>query len=422
MKRILLLLQKHFFDDALDYRVRIFNTLAFIGIAAGVIFFFSALFLEGSIVNALTNLLASVFAIGLLLFAKRSGQYQLCFVATVVVVFMVLFPILFFTTGGYHSGMPAFFVFAVGFTVLMLEGWWRNLFVLAELVLYASICVYSYLVPSAVNPFASEMDAAMDIVISFVAASFALALAIGQHIAVYRRKQERLEQLDREKTELFGEISHEMKTPLAVVSSLAYSMREKLEDIPQAQGAVADAMLIATEADRLAMLVSQVLDLAQISEGRMVRQKAACHIDEIIHSAMATHFSISLNQNRIDIKIDDGLSPVWADAPRIEQVIVNLVANAERHTSNGRIVISARQHGAYVSISVADNGRGIPKDQIPLIFERYYTGSSDTGTGLGLYICKHIVQAHDGRLGVESQLGQGSTFRFTLPAYQGRAQ
>lgn len=206
-----------------------------------------------------------------------------------------------------------------------------------------------------------------------------------------------------------------MKTPLSVISVLAYDMRDKYEKIPQAKDAVANSMLIATEADRLAMLVSQVLELTQIAEGRMVRNKKPCNIDEIIHSAMATHFVVSLRGNRIDVKIEDGLPAVIADAPRIEQVVVNLVANAERHTSNGHIVVSAHRHGAGIAVVVSDNGDGIEKEKIPLIFERYYTGRQDTGSGLGLYICKHIVEAHSGQIAVQSQPGKGSVFTFTLP-------
>lgn len=419
MKHCFAWLKKTYFHDDMDFRVRIFNALALLGIALGIVFCAVALFAGAGLVNAFANLAAAALAAALLVFAARTGRYQLCFSITVVAVFMVLFPVMFFTTGGYHSGMPAFFVFAVGFTVLMLEGKKQVVMAVAELALYGSICLFTYYHPEAVTAFATEQDAAFDIITSFLAASAALALAIGQHIDVYNRKQQRLERLDREKTELFGNISHEMKTPLAVVSTLAYAMREKFEEMPQAKDAVADAMLIATEADRLAMLVSQVLELAQIAEGRMVYTKKLCNIDEIIHSAMVAHFAVSLRGNRIDLKIADGLSPVMADAARIEQVVVNLVANAERHTSKGHIVVSAFQRGAKIAVAVTDSGVGIEKEKIPLIFERYYTGAQDTGTGLGLYICKHIVEMHEGEITVRSRPGKGSVFTFTLPVAAG---
>lgn len=414
MKKLLLWAKQTYFHDGLDFRVRIFNTLAFIGTGAGFFFAVWALATGAGVVNSLANLAASALAIGLLVFARRTGLYQLCFLVTVVAVFLVMFPVMFFSAGGLHSGMPAFFVFAVAFTVLMLEGKTRVVVTALQLALYVAICLVALYWPGTVTPFPTQAEADMDIVIGFVAASAALALAIGQHIAVYDREQKRLQQLDREKTELFGNISHEMKTPLAILSTLAHTMRGKFESIPQAQGAVADAMLIETEADRLGMLVSQVLELAQISEGRMVRDKKPCNIDEIIHSAMGAHFSTSLSGNRIDIKIDDGLPAVWADAPRIEQVVVNLVANAERHTRDGRIVVSAFLRDSGVAVEVQDNGEGMDKEKIPLIFERYYTGAKDTGTGLGLYICKHIVEAHGSKIAVQSKPGQGSTFTFAL--------
>lgn len=415
MKKNISQLIKAYFGDELDFRVRVFNSLAFIGIALGLVFSFVSLFTGGGVFNAFANLGASVLAVGLLVFARKTGRYRLCFTITVIAVFMVLFPIMFFTIGGYHSSMPAFFVFAVGFTVLMLEGKMRLVFTVAEIVLYAIICVVAYNYPQWIPAFATEQDLASDIIIGFLGAAAALALGIRQLITVYDHKQKRLEQLDREKTELLGNISHEMKTPLTVITTLAYDMRDKFEKIPETQDAVENSLLIATEAERLAMLVSQVLQLTQLEEGRMVRDKKPCNIDEIIHGAMAAHFTHSLKGNRIDIKIEEGLAPVLADAARIEQVIVNLVANAERHTSKGNITVSAQSRGEGVLITVSDTGAGIEKEKIPLIFERYYTGANDTGTGLGLYICKHIVNAHGSKIHVQSEEGKGSTFMFSLP-------
>jgi signal transduction histidine kinase len=410
-------LREKYFHKDLDFRVRIFNTLAFIGIAAGIVFCAVAFVTDAGVANALANLAASAVAVFLLLFANRTGRYQLCFLITVIAVFIVLFPVIFFTSGGYHSGMPAFFVFAAVFTVLMLEGKRRIVVTLIEIALYVSICLFAYRYPATVNAFASEEDMTTDIISGFILASLALAFAVGQHIIIYDRERKRLERLDREKTELFGNISHEMKTPLAVLSSLAHTMRTKFEKIPQAQEAVADAMLIAAEADRLAMLVSQVLELTRVEEGRMVREKAPCHIDEIIHRAMAAHFAVSGNGNRIDIQIDGKLPPLLADAPRIGQAVANLAANADRHTRGGHIVISASRAGAFVRVSVKDDGCGMEKEMLPLIFERYYTGAGDTGTGLGLYICKHIIEAHGGKISVDSAPGKGSDFVFTLPVY-----
>lgn len=154
----------------------------------------------------------------------------------------------------------------------------------------------------------------------------------------------------------------------------------------------------------------------------MVIEQKPCHLDEIIHTTIDMHYPIlNKNYNRLDIRIEDNLPEVSADPARISQVIVNLISNAIRFTINGRITVSAESTGDFVTISVSDTGMGISAERLPFIFDRYVNrqktgGGQDTGTGLGLYICKHIVEAHGGRISAESEEGKGTTIRCTLPA------
>lgn len=144
-----------------------------------------------------------------------------------------------------------------------------------------------------------------------------------------------------------------------------------------------------------------------------------CHMDELIHNAVNTHFPI-LNQqgNQLEIQCSIDLPDVNADPGRVTQVLVNLIANAARHTADGVITVSAQVRKGRMEVAVADTGCGIPPEQLPALFDRFQTGDRDTGTGLGLYICKCIVEQHGGVISVESTLGQGSIFRFTLPLQQ----
>jgi signal transduction histidine kinase len=418
MKKILTCLIGKYFSEELDFRARIFNMLGFLGIALGIFFSLFSLFTNAGLFMAAANFSAAVVGAFLIWLANRKGNYKPFFLITVISVFLIIFPVLFFAGGGYHSGMPCFFVFAVVFTVIMLEGSLRAAFTVIELALYLGCFLMGYFYPETVTPFASEAEVVKDIIIGCLSAAVVLGLAISQHLIIYDHKLKQLEKFNRERTELFANISHEMKTPLAVISTYAQLIKNKLELRHEADGSVENALLITSEANKLGLVVSQALELARIQEGSMVKNLLPCHIGEIITETVSAHFAgteNSNNNNRIDLNIAEGLPPILADAPRVGQVIVNLVKNAVRHTKDGEISISAQDMGKFISVSVRDTGKGMAKDEAAMIFDRWYSGSGSTGTGLGLYICKHIVEAHSGTITVESEIGKGSCFTVTLP-------
>lgn len=231
-------------------------------------------------------------------------------------------------------------------------------------------------------------------------------------------EKETLENVNRLKTEFLANVSHELKTPLTVVSGHAQILRAQLSGTENE--ALREKMsVIASEADRLALMVGQFLDVTRIEEGRMVLDKRRCHIDELIYRAVETHFPIlNKNGNQLDIKASPVLPPVNVDSARITQVLVNLIANAVRHTVNGIITIAAQQVDRFVEVSVTDTGTGIAPEDISKLFTRFQSrsaGSQETGTGLGLYICKHIVEEHGGQMTVESTPGVGTKMAFSIP-------
>ncbi|MBN7772263.1 sensor histidine kinase [Clostridium aminobutyricum] len=232
-----------------------------------------------------------------------------------------------------------------------------------------------------------------------------------------------LEALNRMKTEFLGNVSHELKTPLTVVSGYAQTTRQMAEQHGELNaGEVSRRMkLISSEAERLSLMVGQILDVTRIEEGRMAMEQTSCYVDEIIHGAIETYYPIlNKNANRLEIHIERALPAVSADPGRISQVIINLISNAVRFTVNGLITVSARQEDLHIVICVADNGAGISRERLPHIFERYVSKKKsgvgqDTGTGLGVYICKHIVESHGGEIWLESEEGKGTSVFFTLP-------
>ncbi|MEL1134539.1 sensor histidine kinase [Desulfitobacterium sp. THU1] len=235
-----------------------------------------------------------------------------------------------------------------------------------------------------------------------------------------------LESLNRLKTEFLGNVSHELKTPLTVMSGYAQTTKQ-LAGKPDTLdgGEVSRRMtLISSEAERLSLMVGQILDVTRMEEGRMVMEPVRCYVDEIIHTAVETHYPIlNKNQNRLDIRIESGLPAVHADPARISQVIVNLISNAVRFTTEGVIAISAKKENAHILVCVADTGVGMEAQRLLHSFERYSKKEKsgvgqDTGTGLGLYICKHIVEQHGGEIWIESEEGHGTSVYFTLTVYK----
>ncbi len=232
-----------------------------------------------------------------------------------------------------------------------------------------------------------------------------------------------LESLNRLKTEFLGNVTHELKTPLTVMSGYAQTTKQLAEQRDTLEaGEVSRRMtLISSEAERLSLMVGQVLEITRMEEGRMAMEPVCCHLDEIVHAAVTTHYPIlNKNQNRLNIRIEGGLPDVYADPARISQVIVNLISNSVRFTSEGVITISAGRQDTQVLVCVSDTGIGIAADRIPYLFERYYKkeksgGGQDTGTGLGLFICKNIIELHDGIIWLESEEGKGTSVFFTLP-------
>ena len=439
MRRFFRWVINKFLNRQLDLRVRLFNVLAMAGMIIGFMMSVFGLFTNAGFWNVLANLITAALAFMLLYYSYKSGKYQQCYMFTTIIIFLIFFPILFFTSGGYHSGMPSFFVFAVLFTVFMLEGKKTIVMATIEIIVYIAICLAAYAYPQSVHFFETEQEFLTDVIIGFSSVSLALGVTMYIHFEMYNKQQHELEQarqklleenailehVNQLKSEFLANISHELRTPLTIVSGYSQTAKTELAELPGAEN-VADMMtLIASEAERMSLMVGQILDVTRIDENRMVLTPAECSLTEVIQNTLSTYYPIlNRNNNKLSLKLPGDLPKARADAARVSQVLVNLIANAIRHTNRGQIVVSAATQGNFIEVAVADNGEGIASERIPLLFERYKSRDSanstrgrNTGTGLGLFICKHIVEAHGGCIWVESCEGAGTTVRFTLPKF-----
>jgi two-component system phosphate regulon sensor histidine kinase PhoR len=222
--------------------------------------------------------------------------------------------------------------------------------------------------------------------------------------------------------DFISNLSHELRTPLASLRAVIETLQSgALDDPPAAQRFLGRAE---GEIDTLTQMVQELLELSRIESGKVPLRLSATDVHAIVEPAVERLAATSeRRQIQIIVAFDPNLPLVLADAPRVEQVMTNLLHNAVKFTPKGGEVVVAVRYSTGaddVLFEVKDSGSGIADYDIPRIFERFYKADrartrTGEGTGLGLAIAKHIVQAHGGRIGVRSKLGKGSTFYFTLP-------
>ncbi|MFP4687951.1 MAG: sensor histidine kinase, partial [bacterium] len=228
----------------------------------------------------------------------------------------------------------------------------------------------------------------------------------------------KLKEIDRMKTEFVSTVSHEFRTPLTSIKmSVELLLEENVGSLTDEQR----ELLLATSEDceRLVSLINDLLDLSKIESGQIELDFQPAEVEEIVNSAL-NPITPQANEQDIELKTDleDDLPPVTADFTKINWVITNLLGNALRHTgAGGSVTVSSRRRGSRAYISVSDTGEGIPPEYRDKIFDKFVSirGEDETsGTGLGLAISREIVEAHGGKIWVESSEGEGSTFTFTL--------
>jgi signal transduction histidine kinase len=408
-----------YFDASLDLRVQSFHLLGFAGMAAGVG--------VGLISLALHATLNAVICAAVFLFASflmwRTGTKKMTYHTgswlVIVVVFMISFPILFFTAGGYRSGTPCFFVFAIIYTAIMLEGKGERIAALTALfVLYTACCLVAYHRPETVMPFPTEYDYVRDVITGVVLSGALLTGVVLLHIGIYNDRQKRLLELDKLKSEFLENVSHELKTPITVTRNYAVDTLRELQKEPLNVPEMAfNQGRIKSESERLERMVSQLLNVTSIDGGRRKLRMERISLAALLSRVTAAHFHVlNDNDNKLSLAIQDDLPDIAADPDAIEQVLVNLLSNAARHTKEGEITVGLTAKNGCQTIRVSDNGEGMPPHIREQVFLRYVERESRiTGrSGMGLYICKKLIDAHGGEIGIESEPNKGTEVCFKL--------
>jgi two-component system phosphate regulon sensor histidine kinase PhoR len=227
-----------------------------------------------------------------------------------------------------------------------------------------------------------------------------------------------LRSLQTMRRELVGNISHELRTPLAGIKAMVETLQDGAIDD---RGTANDFLSrVEDEVDRLTQLVTELTELSRIETGRAELDIKPVNLNNLVETVITQLDPQAERQGlNIEKELATDLPAVPTDSERIRQVIANLVHNAIKFTdSGGRITIKTAVEGESVNVAISDTGIGIAAEDLPHVFERFYKvdkARTGQGTGMGLAIAKHIVEAHNGRIWVESETGRGSTFTFNLP-------
>jgi signal transduction histidine kinase len=421
--------------EGLDFREQLVTAAGMVGVAICWISAVANAAQGSNIETVLLNVAAGFATIGLLWFARTTGRYRLTYVITVVALFLILYPWFFFAGGGYFSGMPAFFVFAIVFSAFILDKVALWVLLPLEIAVFVACIAVAYFRPDLVLALPSPLMVMTDVVYCVVASGLALTAALRLLIRIYESikvqlvsQNAELAQVDQAKSELLAMVAHELNTPLTVIRTHAEEATRNLHGSADGHAqATHDLGVIASETDRLGQLVAQLLDLSRIKDGSLILNTGPENLGGIVQETMRAYGPLwTQGGNSLQLERGSATPVVLIDRERIVQVLVNLLTNAARHTHDGQITVAVKVVGGFAQVQVSDTGEGIAPELLAQLGRRPLQGrrdgvrsARDAGLGVGLMISKHIVAAHGGELVLESRQGAGATVRFTVPLAAG---
>ena len=236
---------------------------------------------------------------------------------------------------------------------------------------------------------------------------------LGSLARSFNSMKNKLAQNEAMRQELIANVSHDLRTPLTSINGFVSGMADGVirpEDYPRYIG------IIRQQTQKLISLTDGILDTAKLRSGRIELNTSGFPLSDAVEGAVSSNAAFAASRNvRIHADVAPGLS-IQADRKKLEQSIYNLLANAVKFSpAGGEVSVSAEKTDGGVSVAVTDNGPGIPSDELPRIFDRYYSADGGEGVGVGLGIVKSYVEAHGGHVDVTSESGHGSCFRIFIP-------
>lgn len=240
-------------------------------------------------------------------------------------------------------------------------------------------------------------------------------------VQVIARDISERKEVERVKDEFVSVVSHELRTPLTSIrGALGLLAAGRLDDAPEKRQRMLE--LAASNTDRLIRLINDILDIERINSGGVTFERAELPVQQLVSQAVEGIRPVA-DRASVDVRVDAEDLQIWADPDRMTQTLTNLLDNAIKFSPRDSTVdVTVRRDGRFALFEVRDHGRGIPATMLQTVFDRFQqVDTSDSrekgGSGLGLAICKSIVEQHGGRIWVQSDVGSGSAFRFTIPVF-----
>jgi signal transduction histidine kinase len=404
----------------LDFRARQFNVLVVVGVLTSLISISGKVFTSTPLVYTLPDLLVLVTYGAVLWYSTASGRYQVCYMLTIVIVFLFAFPAMFFNGGGYHGVMPSLFAFAVIYTAFMLDGKKKAVMIAVEVAVYASLYAYAFYNPDTIRFYGTDMDVFAMIAHDTLTTTTVLGATVLLQLNLYKQRQAELEAARRQvqeyadtRSELFTRMSHEMRTPLTVMAGYAQLAVKQIRKNGASEQTLDNLTTISNEAKRLAEMADSTLRVLMNAGGAARREEIApVDVGELavrlasLMSPLASRKGVTLRASA-----SGGAAAILGDADALTQLFWNLLQNAITH-SKGSVELLAAADARGVKITVWDNGAGVDPEILPRMFECGTSGKG--GYGIGLAVCRDIAQRHNGDITVESEPGAGTRVTVVL--------
>lgn len=434
IKKLLKRIFDYLLRPELDISTRITNIILVLGALALPFCIIISIFINTSIDGIIAEIILSLVALFLIWYLNSQKRAQFPIAMAMAGLNLIVFPMLFFETGGRTTGMIIWMFLGSVYSVFILKGTFRVLAYVFNIAAFAACIMVGHYWPDSIDRI-TEFDECLDVILAYAIVLLITGCVYRVQTSFYDKqkkaleaKDEELEKLNRElknasqaKTNFLVNMSHEIRTPInAVLGMDEMIIRDALDPV-----ILNYAKDIDIAGKQLLSVINDVLDLSKIEAGKFDLTYADYQILNVIFDCAKIEKAKALDKKlKLDFDVDPDIPKIlFGDEARIRQVILNLISNAIKYTQRGSVKVTVGYEDEpddtiTLTVSVEDTGLGIEKDKIKYIFTDYVRIGENRnieGTGLGLAISKQLIELMAGEIGVESEYGKGSRFYFKIP-------